>query len=135
MTSTRYRRSSSAVMVPLPKKGLEIIPKATFILDRFHLGKRIREALPRDGSEEELWKAIEEGSWEEVEAFFRKMLSQKECSRERRKLKDLCTYLSCNWEGIQNARNSQVAVSAEAHKSLSSQLDSPIVPWAGGGKG
>jgi hypothetical protein len=131
----RWKQSSSVVMGLLLKKGLEIIPQSIFVLPRFHLGRRIREALPRNGSEEKLWRAMEEGSWENVAAFFSQALLRKESSRERRKLKDLCTYLSCNWEGIQNARNSQVTVSAEAHGSLSFQRDSPTVPWAGGGKG
>jgi len=81
------------------KKGLEIIPKSTFILDRFHLAKRIREVLSRDDSKGKLWKAIEEGSWESVEAFFFKALLRKEGSREKRKLEDLCTYLSRNLRG------------------------------------
>jgi len=36
------------------KKGLKVIPKATFILDRFHLEQRIRKYLPQDGSKEKL---------------------------------------------------------------------------------
>jgi len=125
---------------PWMKKGLKIIPHSIFILPRFHLAQRIQGACPEPHTRGKLWKAIEEGSWENVEAFFSQVLSRKEGSQERRKLKDLCTYLSCNWEGInwegiQNARHYQVAVSAEAHGSLSFQRDSPIVPWAGGGKG
>ena len=98
----------------------------------FHLAQRIQGACPEPHKRGELWKAIEEGSWENVEAFFSQVLSRKEGSQERRKLKDLCTYLSWNWEGIQNARHYQVEVSAEAHVGLSFQRDSPIVPWAGG---
>jgi len=120
---------------PWMKKGLEIIPQSIFILPRFHLAQRIQGACPEPHKRGELWKAIEEGSWENVEAFFSQVLSRKEGSQERRKLKDLCTYLSCNWEGIQNARHYrelELRISAEAHGSLSFQLDSPIVPWAGG---
>jgi hypothetical protein len=62
-------------------------------------------------------KPQKEDSWEEVEAFFLEALSGKEHSRKRRKLEDLCTYLSHNWEGIKNARRSKVTVSAEAHVS------------------
>jgi len=134
-TFNLWKQSSSVVMAPpWIKKGLEIIPQSIFVLDRFHLEQRIRKYLPRDGSEEKLWKAIEEGSWENVAAFFSQALLRKEGSRERRKLKDLCTYLSCNWEGIQNARHYQVTVSAEAHVSHVLQAHSPTVPWAGGGR-
>ena len=116
------------------KKGLEIIPQSIFILDRFHLAQRIQGACPEPHKRGELWKAIEEGSWEEVEAFFLKALSRGNNSRDQRGLENLYIYLSRNWEGIQNARHYRVAVSAEAHGSLSSQPDSPIVPWAGGGR-
>ncbi|WP_427366740.1 hypothetical protein [Candidatus Caldatribacterium saccharofermentans] len=68
-------------------------------MDRFHLGKRIREALPRDGSEEELWKAVEESSWEEVEALLLKALSRGKNSRDQRGLENLYIYLSGNSRG------------------------------------
>ena len=106
-------------------------PPIHLVLPCCHLGKRIREALSRDGSEEKLWKAIEEGSWENVEAFF----SQEKRVRKNDGNSKTSTGTSLETrEGIQNARNSQVAVSAEAHGSLSSKLDSPIVPWASGGR-
>ncbi|WP_427366713.1 UPF0236 family transposase-like protein [Candidatus Caldatribacterium saccharofermentans] len=124
-------------MVPLLKKGLEIIPQSIFILDRFHLAQRIQGACPEPHRRGELWKAIEEGSWEEVEALLLKALSRGKNSRDQRGLENLYIYLSRNWEGIQNARHYrelELRISAEAHGSLSSQLDSPIVPWAGGGR-
>jgi len=63
---------------------------------RFHLAQKIQGACPEPHARGKLWEVIKEGSWDNVEAFFRKRLSQKECSRERRKLKDLCRYLSGN---------------------------------------
>jgi len=92
------------------------------------------ENPPQDGSKEGLSRVLEEGSWENVATFFSQALPRKEGSQERRKLKDLCTYLFGNSEGIQNARNSQVTVSAKAHKSLSFQRGSPTVLWALGGR-
>jgi len=118
---------------PWIEKGLEIIPQSIFILDRFHLAQRIQGACPEPHKRGELWKAIEEGSWEEVEALLLKVLSRGKNPRDQG-LGNLSIYLSRNREGIQNARNSQIAVSAEAHGSLSSKLDSLIIPWASGGR-
>jgi len=76
------------------KKGLEIIPQATFILNRFHLEKRIREALPQDGSGEELWEATERGFLGGSGGLLPQNPFRKKSSRERRRLEDLSTYLS-----------------------------------------
>jgi len=80
------------------KKGLEIIPRSIFVLDHFHLAQRIQGACPESHKRGKLWKAIEEGSWEEVEAFFLKALSQRKNPRDQRDLENLCTYLSCKLE-------------------------------------
>lgn len=49
------------------KQGLNILPKAVFVLDRFHLAKRIKGTLHHNPQlEKKLWKAIQEGSWDEV---------------------------------------------------------------------
>jgi hypothetical protein len=85
-------------MVPLLKKGLEIIPQSIFILDRFHLAQRIQGACPEPHKRGELWKAIEEGSWEEVEALLLKALSRGRNSRDQRGLENLYIYLSCKLE-------------------------------------
>ena len=99
MTSTLWKPSSSVVMVPLLKKGLEIIPQSIFILDRFHLAQRIQGACPEPHRRGELWKAIEEGSWEEVEALLLKALSRGKNSRDQRGLENLYIYLSGNSRG------------------------------------
>jgi hypothetical protein len=76
------------------KKGLEIVPRSIFVLDRFHLVQRIQGACPEPHKRGELWKAIEEGSWEEVEALLLKALSQRKNPRDQRDLENLYIYLS-----------------------------------------
>jgi len=48
------------------KQGLNILPKAVFVLDRFHLAKRIKGTLHHNPQvEKKPWKAIQGGSWDE----------------------------------------------------------------------
>jgi len=82
----------------LLKKGLKIIPQ-DISSSLAATSKNASENPPWDGSGEKLWRALEEGSWENVKAFFSQVLPSKEGSQERRKPKDLCTYLSWNFRG------------------------------------
>ena len=79
---------------PWIEKGLEIIPQSIFILPRCHLAQRIQGACPEPHKRGELWKALEEGSWEEVEALLLKALSQGKNPRDQRGLGNLYIYLS-----------------------------------------
>jgi len=97
-TFNRWKPSASTVMGLLLKKGLKIIPQDISSSLASTLGNA-SENPPWDGSGEKLWRALEEGSWENVEAFFSQVLPSKEGLQERRKLKDLCTYLSGNSQG------------------------------------
>jgi hypothetical protein len=76
----------------LLKKGLKIIPQDISSSLAATLGNA-SENPPRDGSEEKLWKAIEEGSWEEVEALLLKALSRGKNPRDQG-LENLSIYLS-----------------------------------------
>jgi hypothetical protein len=77
----------------LLKKGLKIIPQDIFILPRCHLAQSIQGACPELHKRGELWKAIEEGSWEEVEALLLKALSRGKNPRDQG-LGNLSIYLS-----------------------------------------
>jgi hypothetical protein len=75
-------------------KGLKIIPPGHLILPRCHLAQRIQGACPEPHKRGELWKALEEGSWEEVEALLLKALSRGKNPRDQRGLGNLSIYLS-----------------------------------------
>lgn len=117
------------------KKGLEILPKSLFVLDRFHLVKRLQAALHHNTFlEKKVWKALEEGSWEKVQAILLRALSESRDSQERAKLEDLFLYLKNNWEGILNSKRYKelhLAVSAEGHVShvLSARLSHRPMGW------
>jgi len=69
-------------------------PPGHLILPRCHLAQSIQGACPEPHKRGELWKALEEGSWEEVEALFLKALSRGKNPRDQRGLENLSIYLS-----------------------------------------
>ncbi|NLJ39530.1 MAG: ISLre2 family transposase, partial [Candidatus Atribacteria bacterium] len=117
------------------KKGLEILPKSLFVLDRFHLVKRLQGALHHNAFlEKKLWKALKEDSWEKVQAILLNALSDNRDVQERKRLEDLLIYLKNNWEGILNSKRYkelELAVSAEGHVShvLSARLSHRPMGW------
>jgi hypothetical protein len=121
-TFNRWKPSASAVMGLLLKKGLKIIPQ--------DISSSLAATLGNASSGEKLWRALEEGSWENVEAFFSQVLPSKEGSQERRKLKDLCTYLSGNSQGNPECQKLPGCSQCQSPWKPLLQAYSPIVPWA-----
>ncbi|HON84062.1 MAG TPA: ISLre2 family transposase [Caldisericia bacterium] len=117
------------------KNGLDILPKSLFVLDRFHLVKRLKGALRHNAFlEKKLFKALKEDSWEKVQEILLDALSQSRDSQERKRLEDLFTYLTNNWDGILNSnhyKELELAVSAEGHVShvLSARLSHRPMGW------
>lgn len=118
------------------QKGLEVIPKSVFVLDRFHFLQRAREALAHcPHLLPELHRALQEGSWEGVQGILRKAHTLSSDPRERNHLRDLRTYLARNWQGVENHRRFKhlhLGVSAEAHVShvLAARLSHRPMAWS-----
>jgi hypothetical protein len=77
-----------------PQERTQDHPPGHLVLPRCHLAQRIQGTCPESHKRGELWKAIEEGSWEEVEALLLKALSQRKNPRDQRGLGNLSIYLS-----------------------------------------
>ncbi len=104
------------------KKGLSIIPQVTFVLDRFHLQKRIKGAPLSPERKRALHRALQEGNRKRVKAIIGQALLENEDPKKRAILKELLVYLSRNFEGIQNLKKFKalnLGGSAEGHVSHS----------------
>ena len=118
------------------KKGLEIIPKSTFVLDRFHLEKYLQEGLRKDPfTYLEVRSALGREDKEKVKVLLKN--AQKAISEERevKKLQVLKRYLMNNWGRIityQEYPELSLGGSAEGHVShiLSARLSSRPMGWS-----
>ncbi|WP_369017618.1 UPF0236 family protein [Thermatribacter velox] len=110
------------------KQGLNILPKAVFVLDRFHLAKRIKGTLHHNPQlEKKLWKAIQEGSWDEVADVLLNGYSETTDPKKQREIKELLHYLQQSFQGILAFKHYQklkLRISARGHVShvLSARL-------------
>jgi hypothetical protein len=117
------------------KQGLNILPKAVFVLDRFHLAKRIKEALHHNPQiEKKLWKAIQGGFWDEVADVLLHGYSETTDPKKKESIKELYQYLQQNFQGIlalKHYEQLKPRVSAEGHVShiLSARLSQRPMAW------
>ncbi len=114
--------------------GLEAIPNATFILDRFHLAKYIITASAHvEGLKRKLFHHIRCLNKEKVMANLEKALELADSQARKERVRKTITYIKNNWEGIKAAiENPQITCSAEGHVShiLSARMSSRPMAWS-----
>lgn len=117
------------------KEGARHIPKALFVLDRFHMVKYVKKACIGILSTTQLivdW--IDKNQKEFVHDFFHSRLSDTQLpANQRKEIMKAKRYLLGNWEAIQNQHNNDyIGCSAEGHVShlLSSRLSSRPLGWS-----
>ena len=81
----------------------DYFPRATFILCRFHLFKRLRESLPGEKDKQRIIKdlLLSNQIGEALDKIDTLLLSTT-CLKRRQLLSDFYSYISCNREGITN---------------------------------
>jgi len=116
--------------------GTKIIPKSSFILDRYHLAKYILTALGK-GNEysRRIWAAIRGGELEEVKSVLKEAYKRAETQGRRNAIKKCRKYIVGNWDGIkvyQTHASDVIGCSAEGHMShiLSARLSSRPMGWS-----
>ena len=118
------------------KTGIKILPKSVFVLDMFHLNKRLVEALKRDSEEyRRAWKAIRSGDRVTVERLLKEAAVFAETPNQAKVARDCRRYIRSNWDGItvrQRYPEVDLGVSAEGHVShiLSARLSSRPMGWS-----
>jgi hypothetical protein len=117
------------------KSGLEWIPEAIFILDRFHLAKYIVIATAHVPHLRGLvYKGIEAGEKEAVMSTLQQALTEATGEPRKKRITKSISYIANNWDGIQAyyKYDDVVGCSAEGHVShiLSSRMSSRPMGWS-----
>jgi hypothetical protein len=121
------------------KTGLKVLPKSVFVLDMFHLNRRLVEVLKRDSEEyRKAWKAIRAGDRVTVERLLKEAAVFAEIPNQVKMAQDCRRYIRLNWDGIMAHRlhpEADLGVSAEGHVShiLSARLSSRPMGWSAKG--
>jgi hypothetical protein len=118
------------------KTGLRILPKSVFVLDMFHLKKRLVSVFGRDSEDySKAWKAIGKGDRLTVERLIKKAMVFAQTPNQMKTACDCQIYIRNNWGGItayQTYPEADLGVSAEGHVShiLSDRLSSRPMGWS-----
>lgn len=121
---------------PWIRKGVDVLPKSVFVLDRFHLEKYLVAALGRDKEAlEQIWQALKEGDELKVQALLKEKEKQAISPSRKRAIAECRRYIRRNWDGIMAWRlypEVELKVSAEGHVShiLAARLSSRPRAWS-----
>ena len=87
------------------KTGCDILEKAVFVLDRFHMEKYIQKSVSHlldsaGDAKSEIYSAIKEKDKKEVRRIYRHIMELTEKESKRREVSESLSYLMNNWTGI-----------------------------------
>ena len=116
------------------KKGKDYLPKAQFVLDRYHLNKALKEVSRGDELVcAKLKDAVMEADKESLKELCRELRKNAESDKVKEKVDKFRNYITTNWDGIaayqdEGSRGSNT----EGHVShvLSSRLSSRPMGWS-----
>ena len=122
------------------KRGVQVLDKAVFILDRFHMNKYITAATSHlsDSAEDarrELYRAINGKKKRRMERIFEQIRERTDSDTKRRSVEQAERYLLGNWDGIMERirdQNKEVKCSAEGHIShvFADRMSSRPLGWS-----
>ena len=116
------------------RQGIEYIPGAIFIVDRFHLAKYILMATAHAPElRKPVYWGIKSLNKQKVLAHLDEALKRAEEQPRQKRIIDTIKYVEHNWDGIENAvKNPHVSCSAEGHVShiLAARLSSRPMAWS-----
>ena len=118
------------------KKGLVVLPKACFVLDRFHLEKYILRALGKEkDKKEELREALRRFDLPRAQQILKKAQENAPSKHKKKAVAECRRYIKSNWEGIEIYRKypgELKGCSAEGHVShiLSARLSRRPGGWS-----
>jgi len=116
------------------KRGLDYIPKAQFVLDRYHLNKALKEVSRGDGFVcAKLRDAIIEADKESLKEVCRELRRNAENDKVKEKVDSFRNYVTTNWDGIvvyQEAASRGSNTEGHVSHVLSSRLSSRPSGWS-----
>jgi len=117
------------------RKGLTIIPKTHYVLDRFHLRKYLRKAsLGNNEAFKTLVELTNDCNWDTLFKVLTALKEAGETKQQKQRVKECLRYVQNNWDGIENYKkyaNKLCGVSAEGHVShiLADRISSRPKGW------
>ncbi len=122
------------------KTGVGELPKAKFVLDKFHMHKYITTATAHllDSAEDarsEIYRAIHKTGKKACEEAFDKILAVTDSESKKKAVETSKGYILSNWAGIQlsmKGKNKNIECSAEGHVShiFSDRMSSRPLGWS-----
>lgn len=112
------------------KKGAEEFAHAQYQLDKFHLRRRMLEALGYSESGLiQTWEAIKAGSLPKVQAVLEEIV-KKARGKQRKQVKELQKYLEENWEGIRQESVSLGAIEGQVYHHVARRMKRLGARWS-----
>lgn len=116
------------------KEGLNWLPAAKMVLDRYHLNKAITTVTAKQPEKRfQLYAALTQGNQQAFRALARQLRQDATDDKEKKKIQDFCRYIHNNWSAIAIYNQEDCGGSCtEAHVShvLSSRLSSRPMGWS-----
>ena len=122
------------------KSGQRILPKAKFVLDRFHMHKYIIGATSHlldsvEDARSEIYRAVYKKKKYKAEEVFEKIITITESESKRKTVEAAKEYILGNWAGIMQwvkDKNEEVQCSAEGHIShvFADRMSSRPLGWS-----
>lgn len=118
------------------KQGLDYLPKAKFVLDRYHMSKYVTKATAHmQEYASKVWNSLRSADYDELALVFNDLYIATENESKRDEIKESWTYFKNNWDGIkvqvEDAKRI-IGCSAEGHNShiLASRMSSRPMGWS-----
>ncbi len=118
------------------RQGLDYLPKAKFVLDKYHMNKYVTKATAHMKEyTSKIWNCIKEADLEGLGLVFNELYLATESESKRKEIKESWDYFSNNWDGIKirNEKSEEiVGCSAEGHNShiLAARMSSRPMGWS-----
>lgn len=118
------------------KQGLNYLPNAKFVLDKYHMGKYVTKATAHMREyATRIWDCLKEAELDELGIVFNDLYMATESESKRAEIKDSWNYFKNNWDGIkvQEEEYEQIiGCSAEGHNShiLAARMSSRPMGWS-----
>ncbi|MGI6778458.1 MAG: ISLre2 family transposase [Acetivibrionales bacterium] len=118
------------------KQGLNYLPRARFVLDKYHMNKYVTKATAHmRGYASKVWECLKEVELDELGLVFNELYMATESESKRNEIKESWTYFKNNWDGIKVQEEESkhiVGCSAEGHNShiLASRMSSRPMGWS-----
>lgn len=116
------------------KKGLEVLTKSKFVLDKYHLNKAIMNCTgAQPDCRQALRKALKNADLEKFNKIINVMAKEAKSKNELKRIEEFRDYILNNWCGIQIHKTEACGgSSAEAHVShvLSARMSSRPMGWS-----